>query len=488
MFTNSHGSFVITLRLTALILIHILRIPLLAEAPPNIILFYVDDLGWSDVGYQGSTFYETPHIDQLASEGIRFTSAYSPCPVCSPSRASLMTGKSTARVGFTGHITAIGRHRYPAHGRIIPPEDHMQLPLEEISLARALKSAGYVSASIGKWHLGAEGYWPLDHGFDVNVAGYTQGMPASYFFPYRTTRYPWNPVVKNLVGGKEGEYLTDRLTDEAIRFMDAHHNRQFFLYLTHYAVHTPIEAPRTLIDKYKEKLKIDDSQFNAGYAAMIETVDNSVGRIMEALERLKIDKKTIVIFSSDNGGESQVTNNRPLRAGKGYLYEGGIRVPLVLWYPGVINKGSVTDIPVIGTDLYPTITELAGEKSQPGKQLDGHSLVSLFTDPSAWSPRDLFWYYPHYSPQAKRPGSAIRSGKYKLIENYDPPSVELYDLAIDQGETINLAEKMPDRAIKMGRKIHTWLQESGAKLHRKNPSYQPESAFSKPPSAELRPD
>ena len=447
--------------------------PLPAADPPNIVLFYIDDLGWSDLGCQGSTFYETPHIDRLAGEGMRFTNAYSPCPVCSPSRASLMTGKSTARVGFTGHITAIMRHRYPPYGRIIPPEDHMRLPLDEVSIARALKPAGYVSASIGKWHLGTDGYWPRDHGFDVNIAGHTHGSPASYFFPYLNVKQPWNPNIANLPGGKDGEYLTERLTDEAIRFIEKNRKRPFFLYLTHYAVHTPIEAPRNLIDKYMAKLKTDDSQFDAGYAAMIETVDDSVGRVMATLDRLDLNENTVVIFTSDNGGESKVTRNRPLRAGKGYLYEGGIRVPLIVWRPGKVAAGSVSETPTVGTDLYPTIAELGGEKARPGGPLDGRSLVSVFTGRGKLAERDLFWYYPHYSPQAKRPGSAVRSGQYKLIENYDPPGVELYDLEDDEGEAVDLSEEMPERAANLRRKIHDWLRESGAKLHRANPAYRP---------------
>ena len=262
-----------------------------------------------DIGAQGSTFYETPQTDRLAKEGMRFTNAYSACPVCSPSRASLMSGKYPARVHFTGHITAIFRHRYPEHGRIIPPDDYMYLSHNEVSLARAIKPAGYVSASIGKWHLGSDEYWPRKHGFDLNIAGHTHGSPSGYFYPYLNLKQPWNSDIPTLTGGEDGEYLTDRLTDESIRFIQGSitgdKDRPFFLYLPHYAVHTPIQAQKPLIEKYEAKLKTDSSQFNAAYAAMIESVDRSVGRIMETLTRLGLDENTVVIYTSDNGGHAQ---------------------------------------------------------------------------------------------------------------------------------------------------------------------------------------
>ena len=441
--------------------------------PPNIVLFYIDDLGWMDLGVQGSTFYETPRTDRLAEEGMRFTNAYSACPVCSPSRASLMSGKYPARVGFTGHITAIFRHRYPDYGRIIPPDDYMYLSHNEVSLARAIKPAGYVSASIGKWHLGTEEYWPREHGFDLNIAGHTHGSPSGYFYPYLNPRQPWNPDIPTLTGGEDGEYLTDRLTDESIRFIDRNRDRPFFLYLPHYAVHTPIQAQKPLIEKYEAKLKTDSSQFNAAYAAMIESVDRSVGRIMGTLTRHGLDENTVVIYTSDNGGLSPVTRNHPLREGKGYLYEGGIRVPLIVRWPGKIEAGTVSDVPVIGADLYPTIVEIAGDKARPGKVVDGKSLVPLLTGNGEWDREDLYWYYPHYSPQAKQPGAAVRSGDFKLIEHYDPPGAELYNLAEDIGEKVNLASKMPDKAAELTKKIHDWLKESRTIMHRQNPAYRP---------------
>ena len=445
--------------------------------PPNIVLFNIDDLGWMDIGAQGSTFYETPQTDRLAKEGMRFTNAYSACPVCSPSRASLMSGKYPARVHFTGHITAIFRHRYPEHGRIIPPDDYMYLSHNEVSLARAIKPAGYVSASIGKWHLGSDEYWPRKHGFDLNIAGHTHGSPSGYFYPYLNLKQPWNSDIPTLTGGEDGEYLTDRLTDESIRFIQGSitgdKDRPFFLYLPHYAVHTPIQAQKPLIEKYEAKLKTDSSQFNAAYAAMIESVDRSVGRIMETLTRLGLDENTVVIYTSDNGGLSVVTRNHPLREGKGYLYEGGIRVPLIVRWPGKIEAGTVSDVPVISTDLYPTIAEIAGDSARPGKVVDGKSLMPLLTGKGEWDREDLYWYYPHYSPQAKQPGAAVRSGNYKLIEHYDPPGVELYNLAEDIGEKVDLASKMPDKAAELSKKIHDWLEESGTIMHTENAAYRP---------------
>ena len=318
------------------------------QLPPNVVLFLVDDLGWMDLGCQGSSFYETPRTDRLARHGMRLTNAYSACPVCSPSRAALMTGKYPGSVGFTGHITAILRHRYKKHGRIIPPDDYMFLRHRETTLPEALKPAGYVSASIGKWHLGSKRYWPEEQGFDLNVAGYDHGSPPSHFHPYADPDKEWNSRIPTLDGGEPGEYLTDRLTDEAVRFIEDHRDQPFFLYLTHYAVHTPLEAPNDLVRKYEQKLKLDDSQFSAVYAAMVEKVDESLGRIVDTLERFGLRNDTVVIFTSDNGGTQVATGNAPLREGKGYLYEGGIRVPLIVSWPGHVEPGSLCDTPVSG--------------------------------------------------------------------------------------------------------------------------------------------
>ncbi|WP_339905336.1 sulfatase, partial [uncultured Cyclobacterium sp.] len=304
------------------------------ERPPNIVYILIDDLGWKDLGCYGSEFYETPNIDKLRAQGMKFTAAYSASPVCSPSRASILTGKNPANIGFTGHITAIGKHRYPEEGRIIPPDDYMHVSLEEKMIPEILLQSGYTSASIGKWHVGEEEkYFPTNQGFAINIAGYEHGSPPTYWGPFESEK-SWNPVIKNLDNREEGQYLTNRLTDEAINFIDKNKEGPFFLYLSHYAVHTPLEAPDSLVNKYELKLEGQKEQKNAIYAAMIENMDWNFGRLLKSLDSLGLDKNTIVILGSDNGGEGRVTNNAPLREGKGYIYEGGIRVTLVIKWPG----------------------------------------------------------------------------------------------------------------------------------------------------------
>lgn len=441
-----------------------------SKSKPNFVFILVDDLGWMDLGCQGSTFYETPNIDRLAGEGMRFTQAYSACPVCSPTRAALLTGKSPARLQFTGHITAINRHRYPEHGRIIPPDDRMFIRLEEITIAEALKPAGYVSASIGKWHVGNEPkYWPTRQGFDVNVAGYTHGSPPSYWYPYKNREKDWNPEIPTLEGGKEGEYLTDRLTDEAIDFIRTNQKNPFLLYLPHYAVHTPLQAPKDLVEKYEHKLETDKSQKNALYAAMIENLDYNVGRVLDCLDELKLNQNTVVIFASDNGGLAGVTHNDPLRQGKGYLYEGGLRVPLIVKWPGHIAPGSICDTPVTSDDLYPTLVDMAGKGCISNDIIDGKSILPLLLQKEQWESRDLFWYYPHYSPQAKMPGAVVRSGNWKLIRHYDPDRIELFNLEKDLGEQTDLGEQMPAKTKELLTKLENWLLSVNAKMHTLNP-------------------
>lgn len=445
-----------------------------AAAPPNVVLFLVDDLGWKDLGCQGSAVFETPHADRLAADGVRFTQAYAACPVCSPTRAALMTGRTPARVGLTGHITAILRHRYPERGRIIPPDDRMFLSLDETTIAEALGDAGYVSASMGKWHLGSQPYWPTQQGFDLNIAGHTHGSPTTYWFPYLAPQKEWNPRIDNLEGGRPGEYLTDRLTDEAVAFIRENRDKPFFLYLTHYAVHTPLEAPTALTAKYRRKPAVALTGVDPVYAAMVEKTDDSLGRILATLDELQLAENTLVIFTSDNGGLMQATDNQPLRAGKGFLYEGGIRVPLILRWPGRADAGAETALPAISHDLYPTILQAAAVPAAGKGPLDGRSLLSPAGDRIAdEAPRELFWYYPHYSPQAQQPGAALRQGRWKLMEHYDPPAAELYDLTADPGETRDLAAAHPARRDAMLKRLHALIEESGAIPHRPNPAYQP---------------
>jgi arylsulfatase A-like enzyme len=439
--------------------------------PLNIVLILVDDLGWRDLGCYGrGDVFHTPNIDRLASQGMRFTQAYANCPVCSPSRAALLTGKDPARLQFTGHITATGQHRHPENSRIIPPDDYLFLRREEITLAEALKPAGYVSASIGKWHLGKQGHWPEDQGFDVNVAGWTHGSPPSYFYPYEDPNKDWNPSIPTLKGGKPGEYLTDRLTDEAIQFIEDSQERPFFLYLSHYAPHTPLQAPEELVNKYKDAFAGRETGVDPTYAAMVEKVDESVGRVLDTLDRLALAENTVVVFFSDNGGAAVATTNAPLRESKSWLYEGGIRVPLILRWPGKVQPDTVCKTPVIGTDLFPTLLNAAGIRTDPNVALDGMDLAPLWDTSTLWNGserfqnRSLYWYYPHYST-SQQPGAAIRKSDWKYIEFYDPWKFELYDLATDPREQKNLAYDNMDLVIDLKSELVKHFLKVGAKKH-----------------------
>lgn len=438
---------------------------------PNIIIILVDDLGERDLGCYGQKFIETPHIDQLAKDGAKWNNAYSSCPVCSPSRVAILTGKNPARVHFTGHITRIGRHRYPENARIIPPDDLMDIPLEETILPEALKPLGYTSISIGKWHVGREGFWPIDMGFNKNIAGWTHGMPPSHFYPYQNPEEPWNASIPTLKGGKEGEYLTDRLTEEAIKFITENKNNPFLLYLSHYAVHTPMQAPKHLIDKY-EKI-VAGSKINPVYAAMVESVDLNVGKLLSAVDKLNLTENTAIILASDNGGLMTVTDNSPYKLGKGHLYEGGIRVPFLIKWPKTIRGGIEVAKPTISTDIFSTVLDIAGIDLEKHGTLDGRSVLHDLQGGN--ENEDLFWYYPHYAPQTNRPGAAIRSGKYKLIQFYDPPEIELYDLENDLGETTNLIDARPETAKNLLKKLDDWLMETKPIMHEENPDYDPEN-------------
>jgi len=440
---------------------------------PNVLFVLVDDMGWQDLECYGSKFYETPNFDKLRSEGMMFTNAYSACPVCSPTRASILTGKNPARLQFTGHITRSGNHRYPQHGRIIPPKNKFHVDLEEIVIPEALFSLGYATASIGKWHVGdKEKYFPTHQGFDLNIAGYSEGSPPTYWGPYVVDRQ-WNSVIENLPDRTEGEYLTDRLTDEAINFIRDHKERPFFVYLSQYAVHTPLMAPDSLVQKYKKKLEQMPIQKNPVYAAMVENVDTNVGRLLDELDRMGLTDNTIIVFFSDNGGEGTVTDNSPIREGKGFLYEGGIRVPLIIKWPGHIAENTSSDEPVISDDLYPTIMDMIGKGVNSAKDIDGISLLPLLNGKRSTLKRDqLCWYYPHYSPQASMPGYAIRKGDYKLVEHYDPVKTELFNLNNDLSETRDLSKLMPDKVEEMKIAFKSWLNNMHTIEHTLNPDYQ----------------
>ncbi len=442
------------------------------RTPPNIVFILADDLGWADVGCNGSKYYETPNIDRLARQGMRFTDAYAACPVCSPTRASILTGKWPARLHLTDWIPGEGN---AANHRLLVPKWRQYLPLDEMNLARALKSAGYVSASVGKWHLGGPDYFPERQGFDLNVGGTNWGQPASYFWPYEGKAHT---VAGLREGGHPGEYLSDRLTAEAGKFIEQNKDRPFFLYLPHYAVHVPLEGKKNVVAKYKAKKPIGE-QKNATYAAMVESVDDSVGSILAKLDSLGIADHTIVIFFSDNGGLwPQSTSNAPLRAGKGYLYEGGIREPMIVKWPGHVRPGSTCSAPVQSIDFFPTLLEVAGVKL-PGK-VDGENLVPLLEQSGTVGRAAFYWHYPHYwNGTAVRPGGAVRAGDWKLIEYYEDMRVELFNLKDDLGETHDLAAAHPNEAARLRAMLHDWRQSVGAQMPLPNPNYRPADAKAK---------
>ena len=422
---------------------------------PNFVFILMDDLGWMDVSCYGSKFYETPNIDRLASQGMRFTSAYAACPVCSPTRASILTGKYPARLHLTDWIPG---HKQE-NPKLLVPEFNQQLPLDEVTIAETLKSAGYVTASIGKWHLGKEPFYPDKQGFDFVFGGTNQGNQPSYFYPYG---------IKNITTGTKGEYLTDRLTTEAEKFIEANKDKPFFLYLPQYAVHTPLKGKPEVVAKYEKKVKPGMDQNNAQYAAVVEGADNSVGRIMAKLDELKLSDRTVVIFFSDNGGLADVTSNAPLRAGKGTLYEGGIRVPLIVRWPGKVKAGSLCHTPMISTDFYPTLLEMAGME---GSAHDGLSIMPLLRQKGSIERKTFYWHYPHY--HRTTPSGSIRDGDWKLIEFFEDDHVELYNLKDDLSETTDLAAKQPEKAQELRKKLADWRKSVNAAMPTPNPEYKP---------------
>jgi arylsulfatase A-like enzyme len=447
--------------------------PASAKAParaarPNVVFILIDDMGWRDLGCYGSTFYRTPNIDRLAATGVRFTNGYAACPVCSPTRASILTGKYPARLHLTDWLP--GRSDRPSQ-KLLRPQIRMHLPLEEVTLAEALKPRGYVSASIGKWHLGGPPYYPEKQGFDVNVGGTQTGSPPGGYFNFKTP---------TLTARDGQEYLTDRLTEEAERFIERNQDRPFFLYLAHYAVHIPLQAKQEMVTKYREQAKPGEGQNNPIYAAMVESVDQGVGRVLRKLEALEIADRTVVIFTADNGGLSvkegpntPATSNAPLRAGKGYLYEGGIREPFLIRWPGVTQAGTVCDVPVCSIDFYPTVLEMTGAGAGPKQTIDGVSLVPLLKRSGPLSREALYWHYPHYSNQGGKPGGAVRRGDDKLIEFYEDGRLELYDLGNDPGEKNDLAAARPEKARELHALLRAWRKSVDAQMPIPNPDYRP---------------
>jgi len=438
---------------------------------PNVILIVADDLGWADLGCYGSRYHHTPAVDRLAREGMRFTQAYAACPVCSPTRAALMTGKYPARLHLTDWLP--GRPDQPAK-RLFRPPFRQALPLEETTLAERLRAAGYATASIGKWHLGGVGFGPQQQGFDLNIAGDETGSPKSYFAPYRRD----GKFMPALEQAPDGEYLTDRLTAEAENFIDKNRDRPFFLYLPHYAVHTPLMAKPELLRKYTDAPKPALPQNNPLYAAMLDSLDEGVGKVLKKLDELGLADRTIVVFTSDNGGLATIegpdtpsTSNAPLREGKGYLYEGGLRVPLIVKWPGAAKPMSVCETPVCSIDLVPTIAEICGAPMVA--DVDGLSLAALVRQAGDLPARSLFWHYPHYSNQGGRPGGAVRDGDHKLIEFYETGRLELFDLKHDPQENANLIDQRPELARSLAACLREWRGAVGAQDMRPNPDYVP---------------
>lgn len=457
------------------------------KAKPNFLFILADDYGYHDLSISGSNFYETPNIDRIASEGMIFTNGYATCQVCSPSRASIMTGKFPARHGITDWIgapTGVDWRNAERFNQLLPPEYRHNLPSEYTTLPEALKEAGYKTFFAGKWHLGNKGSWPEDHGFDINKGGWDSGSPkGGYFSPYE------NP---NLEDGPDGENLEMRLARETVNFIKENKDSAFFAYLSFYAVHGPIQTTQEKWAKYRdkaEKLGIAETGFKMGhflpirqvqdnpvYAGLVESMDDAVGEVLNALNELGIAENTVIIFTSDNGGvaagDAFATSNLPLRAGKGYQFEGGIREPYFIKVPGMGN-GQKCETPVTGTDFYPTILELAGLPLKPEEHSDGVSLVQLLNGETI-PERPLIWHYPHYGNQGGEPSSIIRLGDWKLIHYYEDGHEELYNLNNDLEEQNNVAAENTQKVKELSDKLFAYLNEVGAKFPEKDPEYNSE--------------
>ncbi len=466
-----------------------------AEDRPNVIIILADDLAWADVGCYGAKFHETPSLDRLAAEGMRFTNGYAAHMSCSPSRAALLTGRYPARLKITAFIPGP-----TLSGKYLPGEMRMQLPFEEVTLAEVLKEAGYSTLFVGKWHLGDSPFTPESQGFEVNIGGNRSGAPGGYFWPYGRDKkrkgYHSIEVPGLAATGKKGEHLCDRLTSEALKLIETNKDKPFFLYLPFYDVHTPIQAKAPLIAKYKEKAKRmglpeeKDAQFkqdgtvargtkpglrqnkarqeqnHPAYAAMVETMDTNVGRILDGLKEMNLEENTIVIFSSDNGGYPPIASNLPFRGGKGWAYEGGVREPWLVKWPGVTKAGSVCDVPVIFTDIFPTVLDMIGQPLRPDLHLDGTSITSLLKGETEALHDALFWHYPHYASYGCGPYSAIREGDWTLIEWLEDESVDLFNLVDDIAEQNNLADVHPKKVNDLRKKLHQWRKEVDANMPR----------------------
>ncbi len=456
---------------------------------PNILFILIDDLGCRDLTCFGSEFYETPNLDRLARGGMLFTDAYASCPVCSPTRASVMTGKYPATVGITNYIAGMG------NGKLLSTPYLHYLPLEETTIAAALKEDGYQTWHVGKWHLGDRDFYPQHQGFDINIGGCHWGMPKNGYFS------PWG--IDGLPDAEEGTYLTDHLTDKAIELIRHKGDDPFFMHLSHYAVHIPIQAPESLVEKYRRKAKqmhldevdaIVEGEYYAGlhlqerrvrrrmvqsdpvYAAMVENLDWNIGRVLDALDETGERDNTLILFTSDNGGcctsEGSPTCCLPMIEGKGWMYEGGTRVCQIAVWPGVIQPHTTCDVPVTTTDFYPTLLEAAGLPLRPEQHCDGVSLMPLLKGAAQLERDAIYWHYPHYSNQGGRPGCSIRQGDWKLIEFFEDGRLELFNLRDDISEQCNLAPARPDLARELHQKLVAWRESVNAKIPPPNPDYE----------------
>ena len=462
---------------------------LAAQPRTNFVFFLVDDLGWRDLGCFGSPFYETPNVDGLAASGVRFTNAYAACPVCSPTRSSIMTGKYPVRVRVTDYINPGGANQpqnWKRNTKLLPAPYSDRLALEETTIAEALKGHGYATFFAGKWHMGPEGFYPEDQGFDVNKGGYESGGPYGgkrYFSPYGNPR---------LEDGPEGEHLPERLGRETAAFIQAHKDTPFLAYLSFYSVHTPLMAREDLERKYAAKARLigfhgpsfipegtretREKQEHAVYGGMVEAMDQAVGVVLQAIEDAAVRDRTVVVFMSDNGGlstsEGSPTSNAPLRAGKGWMYEGGIREPMIIRAPAVAREGRVEETPVSSVDFFPTLLELGGLPALPDQHVDGVSLAGLLRG-AELERGPLYWHYPHYGNQGGAPSGAIRDGEWKLIEWYEDGAIELFNLRQDLSEKYNLAELYPERTQKMRAMLAQWRERTGAVMPTENPGFDP---------------
>jgi arylsulfatase A-like enzyme len=452
------------------------------QRKPNFVLFLVDDLGQRDLGCYGSSFYETPNLDRLATQGTRFTNAYAACPVCSPTRAAFQTGLWPQRTGITDYIGApLTPDRWKRNTRLLPAPYRDRLEHRNVTMAEMLRELGYATFFAGKWHLGPEGWWPEDQGYDFNRGGNDRGGPYGgnkYFSPYGNPR---------LSDGPEGEHLPDRLSTEAVRFIQQHRNQPFLVCFSFYSVHTPLLARKDLQEKYEKKRRqasnraqwgkedtrdVRLTQDHAVYAGMVEAMDLAVGKVLDHLDAMKLSDDTLVLFTSDNGGlstsEGWPTSNAPWRAGKGWLYEGGIRVPLLVRWPKGAQAGSVIDTPVCTPDFFPTVAALSG--ARVAHTIDGVDLRGGLAGHDLEA-RPLYWHYPHYGNQGGAPGGAVRRGNWKLIQWYESGSIELYNLKEDPSEARELSQREPKVVQELSQLLVRWREDVGALMPTPNPDH-----------------